>query len=189
MPYVQISRDKRGYEYFSLVESVVGAYGRTHQRLLYWFRTPPDVKVGREPFDETTRREIEALYPNLVFDWDRLRQTPIPPVPIDWRERRRADKAARRAQRADEAPASDTSGEAESVGQSASVESPPEAAPGAHEPLRNSGRRRRRRRRGGSAPRRENEGGRDLAVPAPDSSMAVEPPASEDEQEGTKDGL
>ena len=63
MPYVRVSRDKRGYEYFHLIEPIVGAGGQTRHRLLYWFRTPPDVKVGRAPFDEATRREIEARHP------------------------------------------------------------------------------------------------------------------------------
>ena len=102
MPFVRISRDKRGYQYFSLVEPMRDARGHTEARVLYWFRTPPDVKIGRDPFDADTRRELEARYPSLVFDWERLGRTPIPPVPIDWRERRRVEKAARRSQRADE---------------------------------------------------------------------------------------
>ena len=46
----------------------------TPPRILYWFRTPPGVKVGREPFDEAARHALESEYPNLVFDWKTNRQ-------------------------------------------------------------------------------------------------------------------
>jgi hypothetical protein len=72
---------------------------------LYWFRTPPGVRVGRLPFDADVQRAIEAQNPGITFDWKRLLATPIPPPSVDverWRERRRverAEKAARRALR------------------------------------------------------------------------------------------
>ena len=95
MPYLKFSRDKRGYESFFLVEQ---------SRVLFWFRTPPNVKVGREPFSDEVRRMVEAQNPDLTFDWDRITSTPIPSVDADhWRERRRAEKAARRAAREEEA--------------------------------------------------------------------------------------
>jgi hypothetical protein len=73
-------------------------------RLLYWFRTPPNVKVGRQPFDEAVRRALEAQNPDIQFDWQTILDTPIPP-PVEverWRERRRFERAARQAE-ADEA--------------------------------------------------------------------------------------
>ena len=91
MPYLKFSRDKRGYESFFLLE---------HSRVLFWFRTPPNVKVGREPFADEVRRMIEAQNPDLTFDWARITSTPIPAADVEhWRERRRAEKAARRAAR------------------------------------------------------------------------------------------
>jgi len=43
---------------------------------------------------------IEAQNPDLRFDWARIMSTPIPPPDVDhWRERRRVEKAARRAAR------------------------------------------------------------------------------------------
>jgi hypothetical protein len=46
--------------------------GGSRTRILYWFHTPPGVKVGRSLLDPETRRTIEALYPDLEFDWPRI---------------------------------------------------------------------------------------------------------------------
>jgi ribonuclease E len=56
------------------------------------------------PFDEEVRRTIEARHPGVVFDWDTLASTPIPPPePVEhWREKRRAEKAIRQARRTEE---------------------------------------------------------------------------------------
>jgi hypothetical protein len=100
MAFLRFSRDKRGYEHFQLVEPVTRR-GKTRTRVLYWFRTPPGIKVGREPFDEATRRALEASNPAIVFDWRRIVETPIPSAEAElWRERRREEKAARRARKA-----------------------------------------------------------------------------------------
>ena len=105
MPFLRISRDKRGYEYFALVHTTSGRRGRVRQRTLYWFRTPPNVKVGRPPFDDEVMRALEAQYPDVTFDWNALRNTPMPPPSVEhWRERRRADKAMRQFRAADEEP-------------------------------------------------------------------------------------
>jgi len=71
---------------------------------LYFYRTPPNVRVGREPFDETMRRALEAQNPDVSFDWKQIMATPIPSADAElWRERRRADRAARHAAHEDEA--------------------------------------------------------------------------------------
>ncbi len=79
MPFVRFSRDKRGYEHIYLVHTSQRRGRRRGTRVLYWFRTPPGVKVGREPFDAELRRTLEAQNPGVAFDWDRLSNTPIPP--------------------------------------------------------------------------------------------------------------
>jgi hypothetical protein len=72
--------------------------GDSEPRILYWYRTPPGVKVGRQPFDAATQKELEAQYPGIVFDWRRIAETPFPPPDAEyWRERRRAEKAAKQA--------------------------------------------------------------------------------------------
>ena len=40
--------------------------------MLYWFRTPPGVKVGRAALDEDAIRLIEELNPGIEFDWTRI---------------------------------------------------------------------------------------------------------------------
>jgi hypothetical protein len=40
--------------------------------VLYWFRTPPGVKVGRAALDEDAIRLIEQLNPGIEFDWTRI---------------------------------------------------------------------------------------------------------------------
>ena len=73
MPFLKFSRDKRGYENYYLFE------GKGRPRLLFWFRTPPQVKVGRAPFSDDVRKMVEAQNPGMTFDWPRLMATPIPP--------------------------------------------------------------------------------------------------------------
>ena len=71
MPYLKFSRDKRGYENFFLIEPSSGGRdqrGRARPRLLFWFRTPPHVKVGRVPFSDDVRKIVEAQNPDLTFD-------------------------------------------------------------------------------------------------------------------------
>jgi hypothetical protein len=46
--------------------------GKGRSRILYWFRTPPGVRVGRGPLDEEAIRLIEAGNPDLQFDWTRI---------------------------------------------------------------------------------------------------------------------
>jgi hypothetical protein len=46
--------------------------GRSRTRVLYWFRTPPGVKVGRTALDEEALRRIEQQNPDLEFDWPRI---------------------------------------------------------------------------------------------------------------------
>jgi len=98
--FFRFSRDKRGYEHFYLVEPVTNRKGKSRPRVLYWYRTPPNVKVGRPPFDAEMRRAIEARYPDVTFDWTKIVEAPIPSADAEkWRERRRAERADRVARR------------------------------------------------------------------------------------------
>ena len=101
MAFFRFSRDKRGYEHFYLVEPVTSRKGKSRQRVLYWYRTPPNVRVGRAPFDDEVRRALEAQYPGVTFDWAKIVDAPIPSAEADqWRERRRTERAERAARRA-----------------------------------------------------------------------------------------
>ena len=122
MAFLKFSRDKRGYENFYLVEPT--NRGKARPRVLYWFRTPPNVKVGRSPFDTEMRHAVEAQNPGVAFDWDAIVRTPIPP-PSDterWRERRRVERAMR--------SAADVEDEVEEkAGDSSEPPAPPSPAP------------------------------------------------------------
>ena len=88
MPFLRFTRDKRGYETTSLVEPGRGN-GRSRDRVLYWFRTPPAVKVGRPALDETAIRIIEEQNPDITFDWPRILEgQPTAPPLEDPRNRR-----------------------------------------------------------------------------------------------------
>lgn len=165
MAFFRFSRDKRGYEHFYLVQPT-NRRGKSRTRVLYWFRTPPNVRVGREPFDAEVRRALEAQHPDVTFDWKTIVEAPIPSAETEkWRERRRAERASRQAAVEDDAaePA-----EAESESQTdegeksmaASAGAPPSAAPlsavaapvpAAGDAARPTRRRRRGRRSGGAA--------------------------------------
>ena len=55
--------------------------GRSRTRVLYWFRTPPGVKVGRAALDDDAIHLIEQLNPGIAFDWPRiLKGQGVPPT-------------------------------------------------------------------------------------------------------------
>jgi hypothetical protein len=123
VPYLKISRDKRGYETYYLLEPPSDRSKQTRPRILFWFRTPPQVKVGREAFSEEIRQAIESQNPGLRFDWPRLMSVQPPPIDVQrWRERRKLERAARQAareapepERGAEAPEADTNGATEDL--------------------------------------------------------------------------
>lgn len=104
MAFVRFSRDTRGYEHIYLIQPSPARGKPSRPRVLYWFRTPPGVKVGREPFDEAARRALEAQNPELTFDWKTLlTMAATPPPDVEhWRERRRAERAVKQARLAAE---------------------------------------------------------------------------------------
>jgi hypothetical protein len=76
--FLRFSRDRRGYENTFLLHAATSRGEKDRPRLLYWFRTPPHLKVGRTPFDEDAMRLLEDQYPAVEFDWSRLLETPTP---------------------------------------------------------------------------------------------------------------
>src|SRR5215831_3226419 len=101
MAFFRFNRDKRGYENFYLVEPITNRRGKSRPRVLYWYRTPPNIKVGRVPFDDEVQRALEAQNPTVVFDWRKIVNAPIPSADVEkWRDRRRAERAEKAARRA-----------------------------------------------------------------------------------------
>jgi hypothetical protein len=68
---LRFTRDKRGYENTFVVHSP-RRRARGRSRIIYWFRTPPGVRVGRGPLDEDAIKSIEECHPAIRFDWPQI---------------------------------------------------------------------------------------------------------------------
>ena len=68
MPFLRVIRDKRGYETTYLMHWQREG-SRQHSRILYVFRTPGGVRVGREALEADILKQIEAQHPDIAFDW------------------------------------------------------------------------------------------------------------------------
>jgi hypothetical protein len=68
VPFLRVIRDKRGYETTYLMDWYREGT-RQRSRILYVFRTPGGVRVGRAPLEPDVLRHIEAQYPQIAFDW------------------------------------------------------------------------------------------------------------------------
>ena len=68
MPFLRVIRDKRGYETTYLMHWYREG-NRQRSRILYVFRTPGGVRVGREALEPEILRQIEHEYPDIDFDW------------------------------------------------------------------------------------------------------------------------
>lgn len=95
MPFLRIVRDKRGYETTYLMHWYREG-NRQRSRILYVFRTPGGVRVGRDAMEPEVLRTIEAQYPDIEFDWKTVvaNQQVVEPV-VDLRrprKRRRSEE-------------------------------------------------------------------------------------------------
>jgi hypothetical protein len=73
VPFLRVIRDKRGYETTYLMHLYREGH-RQRSRILYVFRSPGGVRVGRDPLEPEVLREIEAQYPDIAFDWKDVRE-------------------------------------------------------------------------------------------------------------------
>jgi hypothetical protein len=104
VPFLRVIRDKRGYETTYLMH-IYREGQRQRTKILYVFRTPGGVRVGRDPLEPEVQRQIEAQYPDVPFNWNAVRETqqviesaaeprrrrPRPATPL---EERREEQAA-----------------------------------------------------------------------------------------------
>jgi hypothetical protein len=74
VPFLRVIRDKRGYETTYLMHLYRDG-PRQRSRILYVFRTPGGVRVGRDPLEPDVLRQIEAQYPDIAFNWATVRET------------------------------------------------------------------------------------------------------------------
>jgi hypothetical protein len=96
---LRFNRDRRGYETTTLVHNA-RRRGKGQSRILYWFRTPPGVRVGRSAIDEDAIRLLEQHNPDVQFDWTHiLKPTPPQPAPADGPKDRPFEHVQGRAQR------------------------------------------------------------------------------------------
>jgi hypothetical protein len=78
VPFIRHTRDKRGYE----STYVMHAYRPTSNepnrtRVLYLFRTPSHVRIGRQPLESEVMEALEHTHPDLSFDWTSLVREPV----------------------------------------------------------------------------------------------------------------
>lgn len=71
MPYLRFSRDKKGFENTYVLHSG-RTRGKSRPQMLYLFRTPPNIRVGRHPLDAEAIRAVEEHNPAVTFDWKKM---------------------------------------------------------------------------------------------------------------------
>jgi hypothetical protein len=94
VPFLRVIRDKRGYETTYLMHWFRDG-NRQRSRILYVFRTPGGVRVGRDPLEPTVLRELETRHPEIAFEWKAIRENQqiIEPA-IEQRRRRPKNEEA-----------------------------------------------------------------------------------------------
>lgn len=98
MPFLRVIRDKRGYETTYLMHWFREG-NRQRSRILYVFRSPGGVRVGRNPLEPDVLRQIEREHPGIEFDWKAVvdNQQVVEPLSDQRRPRRRDAPPAPRA--------------------------------------------------------------------------------------------
>jgi hypothetical protein len=74
VPFLRVIRDKRGYETTYLMHLYRDGQ-RQRSKILYVFRTPGGVRVGRDPLEPEVLRQIELQYPDIPFNWQLVRES------------------------------------------------------------------------------------------------------------------
>lgn len=103
MPFLRVIRDKRGYETTYLMHWFRDGQ-RQRSKILYVFRSPSGVRVGRQVLEPEVQREIELSHPDVEFDWPSVReQKQVIDTAPEPRRRRRTEEAAAKPKAAPEA--------------------------------------------------------------------------------------
>src|SRR6187397_3240328 len=80
-------------------------HGPQRTRVLYLFRSPSHINMGRHPLDEEIREAFEHTHPDVSFDWSALGRESTNARADEPRERERAHRPERRpARRVDPPP-------------------------------------------------------------------------------------
>jgi hypothetical protein len=97
VPFIRYSRDKRGYENTFVMHAYRPGQGPQRARVLYLFRTPAHVKIGRKALEPEVMEALEHTHPDLSFDWtnvqtERTSEMPDSREGRDGRDRDRRDR-------------------------------------------------------------------------------------------------
>lgn len=129
MPFLRLTRDRRGFEHTFLLHANVP--GET-PRVLYWYRTAPGVLIGRPALDEEAIRSIEEQHPEIEFDWPAilaLREAMPPEEDVESVPQPRGRRPARRDQPRAGKPVAEPPQPAEPQADEADAAAVPEPAP------------------------------------------------------------
>jgi hypothetical protein len=75
VPFIRHSRDRRGFECTYLMHAYRPAMpGPQQMRVLYLFRSPAHLRIGRRPLDPEVMEALEHTHPDLAFDWPALQR-------------------------------------------------------------------------------------------------------------------
>jgi hypothetical protein len=72
VPFIRQTRDRRGYDSTCVLHVYRPAHGAPQTRVLYLFRSPAHLRVGRSALDDEAREGLEHTHPDLSFDWNAL---------------------------------------------------------------------------------------------------------------------
>jgi hypothetical protein len=72
VPFIRYTRDKRGYESTYVMHAYRPGQGPQRARVLYLFRTPAHVRIGRQALEPEVKEALEHTHPDLSFDWTNL---------------------------------------------------------------------------------------------------------------------
>lgn len=72
MPFIRQTRDKRGFEHTYVMHVARPSNGSPRTRVLYVFRSPSGLAVGRKPLDAEVMEALEHTHPDLSFDWNNM---------------------------------------------------------------------------------------------------------------------
>jgi hypothetical protein len=76
LPFIRVTRDKRGYESTIVMHAYRPGGGGQRGRVLYFFRSPTNIQVGRRALDGEVMEALEHTHPDLSFDWTTLLRDP-----------------------------------------------------------------------------------------------------------------
>jgi hypothetical protein len=95
VPFIRHTKDKRGYESTYVMHAYRPAQGPGRTRVLYLFRSPAHVRIGRRALDEEAREALTHTHPDLLFDWAAIARESGPPrqEAPSWPPRREARQA------------------------------------------------------------------------------------------------